>query len=234
MVFRKRREKVHITESLNIDNVEINQVDKTKFLGVVIDPHLNFYHHIRYLKGKISRGLGILYRGRKFFNEKTMLTLYNVFIYPYFMYCNEVWGNTYPTYLDPLIKIQKRAIRVVASAKRLSHTDPIFKSLRLLKLKEIHAYSIQLLMFKYHHEKLPSVFNEFFTRNDSIHGYSTRQNKKLHVYLSRSQITSNIVRLTGVTLYNYFLDRIDICCSYSVYKKNLKCHIINNDITSIF
>ena len=126
MVFRKRREKVHITEQLNINNVKINQVDKTKFLGVVIDPHLNFYHHIQYLKGKISRGLGLLYRGRKFFNVKTMLTLYNVFIFPYFMFCNEVWGNTYQTYLDPLIKLQKRAIRVVTSADWLAHTDQIF------------------------------------------------------------------------------------------------------------
>ena len=102
MIFRKRREKLHVTESITVNNVNIEQVDKTKFLGVIIDPHLNFRDHILYLKGNISRGLGILYRGRIFFkNNKTMLTLYNVFIYPYFMYCNEVWENTYPTYLDP-------------------------------------------------------------------------------------------------------------------------------------
>ena len=182
MLFRKRRQKIHITEKLKINNVEIDQVDKTKFLGVIIDPYLNFQHHILYLKGKISRGLGLLYRGRKFFNETTMLTLYNVFIYPYFMYCNEVWGNTYQTYLDPLCKIQKRAIRVVALAKRYSHTDPIFKSLRLLKLKEIHAYSVQLFMFKYHHDKLPTVFKDFFTRNDTIYCRTTRQNREFHVF----------------------------------------------------
>ena len=89
-------------------------------------------------------------------------------------------------------------------------------------------------MFKYHHKKLPLVFDDFFTRNDSIHGYSTRQENKLHVYLSRSPITSNIVRVTGVTLYNYFYDVINICCSYNVYKKNLKYHILNNDVLNIF
>ena len=108
MLFRKRRAKFNITESLIINGVKINQIDKTKFLGVVIDPYLSFQDHILYLKGKIARGLGILYRGRKFFNVTTLLTLYNVFIYPYFMYCNEVWGNTYKTYLEPLWLIQKR------------------------------------------------------------------------------------------------------------------------------
>ena len=181
MIFRKRRVKLHITETLCINNVKIDQIDKTKFLGVVIDPYLNFHDHIAYLRGKIARSLGLLYRGRKFFNEKTLLTLYNVFIYPYYMYCNEVWGNTYQSYLDPLIKIQKRAIRVIASEKRLSHTEPLFKKLKLLKLKEIHAYVVQLFMFKFHHAKLPKVFDDFFTRNNAFHNYSTRQNNKLHV-----------------------------------------------------
>ena len=85
MIFRKRRQKVLVTQDLKINDVIINQVDNTKFLGVVIDPYLNFNDHIKYIKGKISRGLGILYRGRKFFNQKTMRTLYNVFIYPYLL-----------------------------------------------------------------------------------------------------------------------------------------------------
>ena len=63
---------------------------------------------------------------------------------------------------------------------------------------------------------------------------TTRQNRKFHVFLSRNSITSNIVRKTGVTLYNYFYDVIDLCCSYNVYKKNLKYHILNNDVLSVF
>lgn len=110
MIFRKKRQKVYVMHELKINNVVINQVNNTKFLGVVIDPYLDFRDHIKYVKGKISRGLGILYRGRKFFNQKTMITLYNVFIYPYFMYCNEVWGNAYKSYLDPLVKMQKTSI----------------------------------------------------------------------------------------------------------------------------
>ena len=186
------------------------------------------------MKGKISRGLGCLYRCKKFFNKKTMLTLYNVFIYPYFMYCNEVWGNTCKTYLDPLVKLQKRAVRVVASAEWLAHTDPIFSSLQLFKLKEIHAYTVQLFMFKFHHDKLPSIFNSFFIRNECIHGYKTRQNFLLHPPESKSQITSNIIRMTGYKLYNYFIDRVKMDCSYPTYKKKIKMHIIENDVMSIF
>ena len=89
-------------------------------------------------------------------------------------------------------------------------------------------------MFKYHHRDLPPVFDDFFTRNNTIHDHATRQNTKFHVPLSRTHLTSNIVRMTGVTLYNYFYDVINICCSYNVYKKNLKSHILNNDVMNIF
>ena len=149
------------------------------------------------------------------------------------MYCNEVWGNTYKTYLDPLIKIQKRAIRVVASANRLSHTDPIFEKLRLLKLNEIHIYTVQLSMFKYQHNKLPHAFNDFFVRNNAFHDYPTSQNFKLRVHLSRTPLTSCIIRRTGVILHNYFYDKIDIWCFYNVYKKNLKSYLLNNDVSKL-
>ena len=57
MIFRKKRQKLVVDEELIINNIKIDQVKSTKFLGVVIDHHLTFQQHILYLKGKISRGL---------------------------------------------------------------------------------------------------------------------------------------------------------------------------------
>ena len=90
-----------------------------------------------------------------------MVTLYNSFIYPYLYYCIAIWGNTFTTYLEPLVKLQKRAVRIIKGAKRLDHTEPIFAELRLLKIKEIYVYCIQHLMFKYYHGFLPDIFKGF-------------------------------------------------------------------------
>ena len=149
------------------------------------------------------------------------------------IYCNEVWGNTYQSYLDPLVKIQKRALRVISFEKRDSHTDPLFKKSRLLKLNEIYVYSIQLFMFKFHHYKLPLMFYAFFTRNTDIHDYPTRQEQHLHVPLTRTHLTSSCVRNMGVKVYNHFYDILDLNCSYYTYKKNLKQYLIENEITSL-
>ena len=43
----------------------------------------------------------------KFLDNHTLKSMYFTFIYPYLIYCVEVWGNTHDCHLDPLIKIQK-------------------------------------------------------------------------------------------------------------------------------
>ena len=47
-------------------------------------------------------------------------------MYPYMNYCITVWGNTFKSYLDPIAKLQKKAVRVIAGQKRNSHTDHLF------------------------------------------------------------------------------------------------------------
>ena len=169
VLFHKKRDKVRLSEELYINNVKINRVDKTKFLGVIIDETLSFQSHVSLIKGKISRGIGLLYKCRPCVTEETMRTLYNTFIYPHFTYCIEVWGNIYSTHLDELVKAQKRAVRAIVGARRFEHSAPILKKLNLFNLNEIYIYFVQLFMFKYHHNYLSSAIDEMFVSNSSIH-----------------------------------------------------------------
>ena len=100
---RLKRTNTNIPIILNNTNLE--QVTFTKFLGVIIDDKLTFERHIVYAKNKISKGLGIIIKARKYLNRESLLKLYNCFVFPYLTYCVEVSGNTAEKYLDPLIKV---------------------------------------------------------------------------------------------------------------------------------
>ena len=39
--------------------------------------------------------------------------MYFTFIYPYLIYCIEVWGNANETQLTTLVKIQKKSLRLI-------------------------------------------------------------------------------------------------------------------------
>ena len=104
-----------------------------------------------------------------------MQTLYYTFVYPYFTYCIEVWGNSAKSYYDALITTQNRAIRLIVGAKRRTRTTPIYQKLKLLKFHDVYVYCIQLLVYKYYHNLLPTVINEMFTLKRNIHDVNTRQ-----------------------------------------------------------
>ena len=78
-------------------------------------------------------------------------------------------GKHIPNVSEPLIKLQKRAIRIISFAKRLAHTSPIFEGLKILSLNEIHIYFVQLFMFEYYHGTLAGVVSTFFIQNRNVH-----------------------------------------------------------------
>ena len=161
-----------------------------------------------------------------------MRTLYNSLIYPYFTYCIEAWGNICQTHLDPLLKIQRRAVRTIVGAKKLENTDPIFKRLKLLNVNEVYIYCVQLFMYRYHHDILPSAFDNMFVSNMLIHSHFTRIQHLLHVPIIRTNVAKTI-RVTGVTLYNYFHNHVSMERTYDSYKYNLKMFIRDNDASEI-
>ena len=50
---------------LVVDKEKISMSNHTKFMRVMVDSHLSYESHINHIKGKISRGIGILYQQKK-------------------------------------------------------------------------------------------------------------------------------------------------------------------------
>ena len=239
ILFRRKRVRISLSSDLIINNVKIDLIKRTKFLGVMIDQNLSFQSHINYIKGKVARGIDILYKSKPYFSFETMQILYNDFIYPYFTYCIEVWGNTYQSYLEPSIKLQKRAVRTIVGARKYAHTAPLFRELKLLNIKEIYIYCVQLFMYKCHHSICLQFFLIFMYEIIQFmniipgniiffmcHWYSQNHCQKQLEYLEwHSTIT-----------YQYLYILSNILClkvSYVIYKGILKRHIIDNDIINL-
>ena len=138
MLFKSKGRYSVITKDLIINEVKISQVEKTKFLGVYINNVLSWKDHIQYIEGKIARSIGAVIKARKVFNQETLRTLYYTFIYPCFNYCLEAWGNTYSSYLDPLSKLQNRALRVITGSPWLTRLAPLYSNPKLFQFPKIY------------------------------------------------------------------------------------------------
>ena len=163
MIFCRRKKLCHDVKLL-IDGQAINEVQKTKFLGIVIDNQLTWKWHINYIAGKIARGIGMLIKARQFLNTVGLMSLYYSFIYPFLTYCNHIWGATYKTRVKRLVILQNKAIRVLAQAGNRTSSDPPYKKLNIMKLENINTYLIGRFMFCVSINKVPQSFGSSFRK----------------------------------------------------------------------
>ena len=154
--------------------------------------------------------------------------MYYSYIYPYFDYCVEVWGSACHTRIQQLFLMQKKAIRIITMSGYLDHTEPLFKKCHILTLYEIRILKIIMFMFKVHNKSVPQIFQEYFTVNSAIHNYRTRQRDKLRAPLCKTGIMRNSIRVKGVYLWNYIFDRVQIECTITLFKRNLRNLILSD------
>ena len=134
MLFSSSRQVNMRDIAVRINNVVIENVAEIKFLGIFIDHKLNWSKHIDYIKSKILKTIGILFKARYKLSTNELIKLYNVLVLPYLTYCIVIWGKTHNRYLDPLFKMQNKIIRIIKFAKYRAHTDVLFFNTKILKL----------------------------------------------------------------------------------------------------
>ena len=228
MIFCRRKKLCHDVKLL-IDGQAINEVQKTKFLGIIIDNQLTRKWHINYIAGKIARGIGMLIKARQFLNKVGLMSLYYSFIYPSLTYCNHIWGATYQTRLKRLVILQNKAIRVLAQAGNRTSSDPLYKKLNIMKLENINTYLIGRFMFCVSIDKVPQSFGSLFRKNNEFHNYETRSAHHLHRPSVKLDLSKTGIKYRGAIVWNLIAQTgINLEVSEAVFNKSL-IRLINTD-----
>ena len=170
MIFGNRRIQTDI--QLTIDNITIERVYENKFLGVILDHKLCWKAHTEHVRNKIAKSISVINKAKHLLNSSSLHTLYCTMILPYLNYCSEVWGNAHKSTINPLITLQKRALRVIHKAGYRDHTHPLFLQSHLLKFIDMVNFKILQIMFKARYNLLPvNVQGQFL---DKEGGYNLR------------------------------------------------------------
>ena len=165
---------------------------------------------------------------RQYLERKALINLYYSLVFPYLIYCNEVWGNASAVHLEPIIKIQKRAIRTITFSSYLSPSEPIFQSLNILNFRKLVIQRVSLLMFKISKCDVPKPLHSLFRINNSYHNYQTRRSESIHVPIGRTEAIYKTFSYFGAHIWNHISNNISTNVSYSSFKHLVKFYIQNN------
>jgi len=155
-----------------------------KFLGVHFDCKLTWKHHVN---SKITKTNFVLNKLKNFIPKATLKILYHTLIQPHLNYNIIAWGNATKTTLKRTVLLQKRAIRTMCLAKYNSHTDPLFKIKKILKVSDMYELEISHFMLKYEGNKLPDSFQKFYMTSENR--ARTRQATNYIIKPSKSKFT---------------------------------------------
>ena len=142
-----------------------------------------------------------------------------------------MWGGAFGSYSSSFIKVQKKAVKILASANRSAHTKPIFKLLNIVTFRQLYVYSTQMFMYKYNSGLLPNTCYNMFKLNQDVHSYNTRQSTQIHISIATVEIRLRSVRIKDAIIWNYFSTRLKFT-SYSImnYTCIRKQFILHNDV----
>ena len=230
MIFHNhQRDIINHTPKLELNGEPLVRVEDFNFLGLTIDQHMTWNAHIQKISNKISRSLGVMNRLKRYLPQNILRTIYNSLILPHINYSILVWEFK----SSRISKLQKRAVRMISCSKYNAHTEPLFKSLNLLKVEDIFKIKILKFYYKYSQKTLPLYFNEMFTKTSDQHNHGTRQQSAQirYKYPTRTDIGRKCIR----HLLPEIVNKTQSCItekvsthSFNGFSTYIKKHMISN------
>ena len=147
-----------------VEQVGTNCTEKYfKFVGHVLDDSLSWIGHVEHVCKKLASSNYAINSTKNFLPKKVRLTLYHSLFDSHLNFGNLLWSCANKKSLDKIENLQKKCLRNVALKSYKAHTEPIFKDLNILNLRDKFTYCRSIFMHQYRNKKLPISFSDIFT-----------------------------------------------------------------------
>ena len=236
IVFRPPRCKLDNRFTLKLNQKNLFESTKIKYLGMILDSSLSWRHHIFELRKKLSRAIGILYKMKKSnCPQNILLSLYHSLFHSHMGYGLCLYGLADEQYTSKIFLMQKRAIRIISNASYTAHTKPLFDNLKILNFKKSVIFQLSLLMWDQDHGDLPKCFQSYFQKTSELHSYTTRsstQNKLSQNLLVNTNLHGKkSLKFLGPRIFNKIvsLNFYNTCKNKNSFKGKLKEFLLNEE-----
>ena len=210
VIFHPHQKKLNYKVNLKIfDNnsnsfISLEQKEYVKYLGVLLDNNLTWKHHTSNIASKISKTIGIIARLRHFVPIQTLITIYRSLILPHLSYGITIWGQAAKKYINKLVVLQKRAVRLMFFGQYSSHAIPFFISANILPFDMLYFKSVCNLMYDVTNDWTPPNISNLFIASDRMHKHQTRSSAKGNYFIEYSRLNKqkNSFTRTGTKIWN--------------------------------
>ena len=93
LIFRHPNKPINYDLKIKLDGKRVYPSKYVKYLGILIDPHLNWNYHTKMLTPKLSRAVGMLAKIRHFVSTENLRIIYFGIFSSLLNYGAQIWGQ---------------------------------------------------------------------------------------------------------------------------------------------
>jgi hypothetical protein len=233
LVCFRSQKKTYIEVNIMINLEPITQTKEAKYLGLILDENLSWNGHTQRIRKRTAQLTGAIWRIRNCIPKNLLVTMYNSLILPHLTYGIELWGTAFNSVLLPLELIQKRAIRCCTNSRYRDHTEPLFQSLKALKVRQLYVLKTAQLVYQdLNGANTLGFVNETVRRTTRS---SSNTKVKLPNTQNRNLYCKQNLMFAGARLYNELPQDIKDALSLSELNRKITLFLLNNtfDVSGI-
>ena len=166
--------KINYEMVLTINGTKLEVVPSVKLLGLEIDSELSFNSHVEKLCTKLSKRIGILKKIRSCLPMRQRLLFYNSMIRSVLHYVSSIWTSCDKENLGRVLKLQKRAARVISDADNQASSVKLFNRLQWLPFYEESKIAKCCVAYKRIKGEVPLYTEGSLILNSQQHNRATR------------------------------------------------------------
>jgi len=158
--------------SVRISDSDIEFVDQSNFLGVVIDKNLNFKFHVNKCMSSVSKAIGAIRRVSSLVPARVRKTMYYSLVYSRVSYGVVAWGGSSTGNTTQMERLLLRARKAVIFPR--VYRDGADFTGTFLNFSSIFKYFTAVKLFKVIKENCHPYFSRIFMNLKPVHAHDTR------------------------------------------------------------
>lgn len=217
---------------LTVEDTPLKHKTNAPLLGFTIQSDLKHHTTALNIVRKLQPLAYQLSYANKFLTTKTLLGQYRMRAYPHLITGIAIWGTDDPqaTYLQPLIRMQKRLVRLIAKQHRHAHSRPIMDQLNILSVPDLYTLRVSLEMHQYLYARKPANrprHDHHYVWASAVHSYPTRHAQdNRYLFVPRQdphgQHYAGYLTAKYANIWNLLPLEVRTCQSISKFKARLK------------
>ena len=209
----------------------LQKTDTQRLLGITIDQTLSWNFQIDSICLNIARRITLMKQLSKYVNKESLKQYYISYVLPIFDYGCIIWSRCSVANTNRLLKLQKRAARIILRCDILTPSENMFNELQWLSFPKRVQYHTIAMMHKDFNGHAPAYISNMFIKTSDIHDRCLRSsdNNELRVPFSKTRYYENSFSVNGAKLWNSLPTNIKQISNINSFKNAVRSYLLNSN-----